>query len=69
VILQLNPPLPIITPKGKALAHALIDYGPEADLVWLCFQDQTGECWCWGNRDIRGQKNPTMGRVMKETDR
>jgi len=37
MIVQLNPPIPLETPKGKALAQALIDYGVEHDLVWVCF--------------------------------
>lgn len=60
-LLQLNPALPIETPKGKALAHVLIDYGAEADLLWVCFQDN-GECWTWSNKEIRAQPNITMGR-------
>jgi len=60
-ILQLNPPLPVTTPKGKALAHILIDYGPEHDLIWTCFQD-SGEIWCWRNQDIRAEKNTTFAR-------
>ena len=66
MLLQLNPPIPVTTPKGKALAHILIDYGAEHDLIWVCFQDQTGECWSWGNRDMRAQQNPTMGRMFWE---
>lgn len=62
MIVQLNPPIPIFTPKGKGLAHALIDMGIEHDLHWVCFQDMTGECWTWSNRDIRAQKNITHGR-------
>lgn len=62
MLLQLNPPLPLVTPKGIALAHLVIDYGPEADLMWVCFQDQTGECWTWCNRDVRIQANATLGR-------
>jgi hypothetical protein len=27
--LQLDPPIPVITPKGDGYAHLLIDYGPE----------------------------------------
>ena len=61
-MLQLNPPLPVMTPKGLGLAHVLIDYGVEADLVWVVFQD-TGECWSWRNQDIRAQDNVTFGRV------
>jgi hypothetical protein len=60
---QLNPPLPLLTPKGKAWAHLVIDYGPEADLMWVCFQDQDGACWTWSNRDVRIQANATLGRV------
>jgi hypothetical protein len=60
-MLQLDPPLPVITPAGKALAHVLIDYGAEHDLLWVCFQDN-GECWTWRNQDIRAEKNITFGR-------
>jgi hypothetical protein len=59
---QLNPPLPLLTPKGKAWAHLVIDYGPEADLMWVCFQDEDGACWTWSNRDVRIQANATLGR-------
>lgn len=64
-LLQLNPPIPLETPKGKAFAHILIDYGQEHDLIWVCFQDDTGECWSWGNKDIKMQHNITMGRNKK----
>ena len=64
MMLQLDPPLPIKTPKGKALAHLLIDYGPEHDLIWVCFQDETGECWSWANPEIRAVTNITMGRGL-----
>ena len=60
-MLQLNPPLPVVTPNGKALAHVLIDYGPEHDLLWVCFQED-GECWTWRNQDIRAERNITYGR-------
>ena len=65
MLTQLNPPLPLITPKGKAWAHIVIDYGQEHDLLWVCFQDDTGECWTWSNRDVRIQENITMGRTKK----
>ena len=59
---QLNPPLPLITPKGNGWAHFLIDYGIEHDLIWVVFQDDTGECWSWLNRDIKIQSNITLNR-------
>jgi hypothetical protein len=65
MILQLNPALPLDTPKGKALCHFMIDYGEEADLLWVCFQDDTGECWTWSNKDIRAQQNVSMGRIKR----
>jgi hypothetical protein len=62
MIIQLNPPIPIFTPKGKGLAHALIDQGIEHELLWVCFQDLGGECWTWKNPEIRAQRNITAGR-------
>lgn len=64
MIIQLNPPIPVITPRGSALAHILIDYGPEYDLYWVCFQDESRECWTYNNKDIRALKNITMGRKI-----
>ena len=63
MIVQLNPPLPVVTPKGAGLAHLVIDYGPEHNLLWVVFIDATGECWTYPNMDIRAQKNITLGRM------
>lgn len=62
MILQLNPPLPVVCPKGKAVAHFLIDSGSESDLLWVCFLDVSGECWTYNNKMIRAQRNMTLGR-------
>lgn len=62
MILQLNPPLPIFTPKGKGLAHAMIDSGIEHHIIWVVFIDHGGECWSFSNPDIRAQRNLTHGR-------
>lgn len=64
MILQLNPPLPLNTPKGKAWAHMVIDYSQEHDLQWVCFIDATGECWTYGNSAITIQNNITLGREI-----
>lgn len=66
MILQLNPSIPVITPQGDAQAMMVIDYGPENDLVWVCFLDSNGQCWSYRNSEIRGQKNITMGRLNVE---
>ena len=42
MITQLNPPLPMETPKGGGWAHFLIDYGPESALLWVVFMDADG---------------------------
>jgi hypothetical protein len=62
MILQLNPPLPIKTPKGEALAHFIVDEGIEHELMWICFLDRNGECSTWRNQDVRAVKNITWGR-------
>lgn len=64
-IIQLHSPLPMTTPKGAALCHFLIDYGIEHDLMWVCFIDETGECWTFRNRDIRIDKNISLGRTLQ----
>lgn len=59
-MLQLNPPLPVVTPKGRGFAHFVIDYGQEHDLVWVVFLSETGECWSFLNKNIRLEQNHTM---------
>lgn len=61
MILQLNPPIPVITPKGKGFAHLVIDYGPEYDILWTVFLENS-ECWTYNNKDIRAQENFTYKR-------
>lgn len=62
MITQLNPPLALDTIKGPGLAHFVIDYGPEADLMWVVFLDKDGACWTVPNPEVRMQLNWTMGR-------
>ena len=64
-LIQLDPPLVLYTPKGKAICHFLIAYGFEHDLYWVCFQHETGQCWTWNNKDIRIDNNSTAGRDVK----
>lgn len=63
-ILQLNPPIPLDTPKGAAIAHFLIDYGMETHLYWVCFVTETGECWTFDNTKVRAEKNISLGRLL-----
>lgn len=62
MITQLNPPLPMMTPKGPALAHFLIDYGAETHLMWVCFLDDNGQCWTVPNPEVRMAPNWSMQR-------
>lgn len=65
MILQLNPPIPLFTPRGTGLAHFLIDNGPEYHLQWVIALDNGGACWTMQNPEIRFQINPTMGRTKE----
>lgn len=64
MILQLNPPIPVTCPKGKGYALFLIDYSQEHDLHFVIAIDDTGEIWTFANREIRMQKNITLGRTI-----
>lgn len=44
------------------MAHVLIDYGLEHDLLWVCFQED-GQVWTYRNQDIKADKNVTFGRI------
>jgi hypothetical protein len=63
VIQQLQPPLPMVTPKGVGLAHFVIDYGIEQNLMFVVFLDENGECWTFDTRNVRMAKNITLGRM------
>jgi hypothetical protein len=66
VLTQLNPPLPLETSKGAGWAHFVIDYGPEAALLWVVFMDADGACWTVPNAEVRMSFNWTMGRRKPE---
>ena len=61
-ITQLDPPIPLETPRGSGIAHFVIDYGPEYNLMWTVFLDANGECWTFQNSEVRAVKNITLGR-------
>ena len=68
MLTQLNPPLPMHTPHGDGIAHFVIDYGPEADLLWVVFMDADGACWSVPNPEVRLQFNWSMGRRKPEAN-
>jgi len=61
MLTQLQIPIPLMTPKGKAWAIAIIDYGPHWDLQWITFLRDSGECWTFLNSEIRQERNETFG--------
>jgi hypothetical protein len=61
MILQLNPPLPMDTPKGLADAHLVVDYGSEGHVLFVTFVRHSGECWTWQAKDVQLEKNVTGG--------
>jgi hypothetical protein len=64
VILQLEPVLEVDTPKGRGHAEFLLDYGPEADLLWVVVMRDTGEIWTLRNADLRATANVSIGRKL-----
>jgi hypothetical protein len=66
MITQLDPPLPLHTPKGSGWAHFVLDYGTETDLVWVVFLNKDGSCWSIPNPEVRMTWNWTMGRRKPE---
>ena len=70
MILQLSPVLEVDTPKGRGHAEFLLDYGPEADLLWVVVMRDTGEIWTLRNADLRATANVSIGRKLAaRTDR
>ena len=65
--IQLDPTIPLLTPKGSGSAIFMIDYGPEHHLLWVVIDDATGEIWSWPNPQVRGERNISMGRPNKPT--
>ncbi|VWX56113.1 hypothetical protein [Sphingorhabdus sp. 109] len=64
---QLDPPLPVfVVDRGNGLAHGVIDYGPEHNLIWVTAIDDSGEIWCAPNPMVRMQNNWTMGRKHRD---
>lgn len=66
MILQLNPTIPVDTPKGPGWAHFIFEHGDEHHIQWHVAIDATGEWWTFNNPDVRIQHNLTMGRKPQE---
>ena len=65
-MLQLNPPIPLSTPKGEGIAVMVIDYGIDHDLWWTVIisrGEHAGEIWTYANPEVRGVENITLGEA------
>jgi hypothetical protein len=62
MILQLDPPIPLETPKGQGFAHLVVDYGMDFDLCWTVFITKSRECCTFQNREVRAVSNVTFKR-------
>ena len=65
-ILQLDPLIPLQTPRGKGMAHLVIDPGAEHFLEFVTFIDETGECWVFRNDQVTLQGNQTARPPKQE---
>lgn len=63
MILQLAPPLPLVTPKGKGDAYFLSDEGQEHATLFLVGLYDSGEMWWFRQDDVRLQSNYTLHRA------
>jgi len=61
-MLQLNPHIPVVTPKGAGSAFMVIDYSQEHHLLWVTALDESGEIWTFPNWQVRFDKNISLER-------
>jgi hypothetical protein len=61
-MLQLNPPLPVLTAKGRGYAYVVQDYSQDHDTVFLVGDNATGELWWVPQYELRLQENVSFGR-------
>ena len=70
---ELREHYPVRTPHGRGLAIAVIDYGPQSDLVWVVVladpPGDPGQVWSVPNPDVRFASNWTMGRGRAKSKR
>jgi hypothetical protein len=65
-ILQLNPPIHVLTPKGDALARLVIDYSPDINTIWVVDLMDTRECIHVDSCEIRFGQNLTWNLKRPE---
>lgn len=64
---QLNPMIPLDTPKGEGFAFWRTDYSQEHDTLYTVIITSTREIWEFPTPQVRGVKNFSMGRTKEPT--
>jgi hypothetical protein len=59
--MRLDPPIPLQTPCGEAVAHIYCDGGLESESFWVCFC-RDGAIMEFANGEVRACRNLTVGR-------
>lgn len=62
---QLDPMLPLDTPKGEGFAFWRTDYSQEHDVLYSVIITATREIWDFPQPLVRGVKNISMGRLRE----
>ncbi|NBW22169.1 MAG: hypothetical protein EBR82_80880 [Caulobacteraceae bacterium] len=60
MILQLNPEMWVMTPKGEGLAFLVTDYGMDHNKIFTVML-QSGDILDFDIRDLRRTENPSFG--------
>lgn len=58
-ILQLNPPIHVMTPLGEGFARLIMDYGPDINSLWVVDLFKDRSCIHVDSCEIRFGLNPT----------
>jgi hypothetical protein len=66
-ILQLDPPMHVVTPLGEATAYLVIDYGAVENTIWVCDLHATRACKHFTSEQIRFFGNSTWGLDHPQT--
>lgn len=61
MMLQLNPPIHVMTPKGEGDALLIIDYNCHVNTVWVVWQFDDGSVIHVDSSDIRVMGNAMYG--------
>lgn len=64
---QLNPTIPVDTPKGRGYAIWREGMSQEHETLWTVVLDETGQFWDMPQSQIRALRNYSMGRLAPET--